>query len=291
MKVKRIHEYKRQLLNILGILYRFKRMKEMAAIERKDKFTPRVCIFGGKAFATYTQAKRIMKLITDVGATINQDPDIGDLNESNGKNIENRQASKEDFPSASPFSGSFGEIKQEKEHSPLPKTDYTPSTADLVDFVAKSTVEKKTPVEDLKTSHKQEMSNPSRFVSTSSKIVNYDASFGGGQLGRMLCQAASQMSIKVNILDPMVNCPASSIYNHHMVGSYDNSVIVEEFANRSRIGSGFIFGFGMKKMKKGMLKRARNEEHMSRFKKFGLVTVLGVLRLWIGDGMGKCGGE
>lgn len=77
--MKRIHEYKRQLLNILGIVYRYKKMKEMTPIERKDKFTPRVCIFGGKAFATYAQAKRIVKLITDVGATINHDPDIGDL--------------------------------------------------------------------------------------------------------------------------------------------------------------------------------------------------------------------
>nr|GLL31482.1 uncharacterized protein LOC109157428 [Ipomoea trifida] len=37
------------------------------------------CIFGGKAFATYLQAKRIVKFITDVGATINHDPEIGDL--------------------------------------------------------------------------------------------------------------------------------------------------------------------------------------------------------------------
>ncbi|CAA3032574.1 alpha-1,4 glucan phosphorylase L isozyme, chloroplastic amyloplastic, partial [Olea europaea subsp. europaea] len=79
IQVKRIHEYKRQLLNILGIVYRYKKMKEMTAAERKEKFVPRVCIFGGKAFATYIQAKRIVKFITDVGATINHDPDIGDL--------------------------------------------------------------------------------------------------------------------------------------------------------------------------------------------------------------------
>ncbi|PPS12765.1 hypothetical protein GOBAR_AA07869 [Gossypium barbadense] len=79
IQVKRIHEYKRQLLNILGIVYRYKKMKEMSASERKKKFVPRVCIFGGKAFATYVQAKRIVKFITDVGATVNHDPDIGDL--------------------------------------------------------------------------------------------------------------------------------------------------------------------------------------------------------------------
>ncbi|PON40780.1 Glycogen/starch/alpha-glucan phosphorylase [Parasponia andersonii] len=79
IQVKRIHEYKRQLLNILGIVYRYKKMKELSVSERKEKFVPRVCIFGGKAFATYVQAKRIVKFITDVGATVNHDPEIGDL--------------------------------------------------------------------------------------------------------------------------------------------------------------------------------------------------------------------
>ncbi|KAM2858792.1 hypothetical protein COP2_024288 [Malus domestica] len=79
IQVKRIHEYKRQLMNIMGIVYRYKKMKEMSASERKSKFVPRVCMFGGKAFATYVQAKRIVKFITDVGATVNCDPSIGDL--------------------------------------------------------------------------------------------------------------------------------------------------------------------------------------------------------------------
>lgn len=79
IQVKRIHEYKRQLLNILGIVYRYKTMKEMTASERIQKFVPRVCIFGGKAFATYAQAKRIVKFISDVGATVNHDSEIGDL--------------------------------------------------------------------------------------------------------------------------------------------------------------------------------------------------------------------
>ncbi|XP_059449298.1 alpha-1,4 glucan phosphorylase L isozyme, chloroplastic/amyloplastic [Corylus avellana] len=79
IQVKRIHEYKRQLMNILGIVYRYKTMKEMSAAERRAKFVPRVCIFGGKAFSTYVQAKRIVKFITDVGATVNHDPEIGDL--------------------------------------------------------------------------------------------------------------------------------------------------------------------------------------------------------------------
>ncbi|EXB93209.1 Phosphoribosylaminoimidazole carboxylase [Morus notabilis] len=53
---------------------------------------------------------------------------------------------------------------------------------------------------------------------------------GGGQLGRMLCQAASQMAIKVVVLDPQENCPASALAYHHMVGSFDDSATVEEFA-------------------------------------------------------------
>lgn len=55
---------------------------------------------------------------------------------------------------------------------------------------------------------------------------------GGGQLGRMLCEAASQLAIKVVILDPMENCPASNLCHSHMVGSYDDSATVEEFAKR-----------------------------------------------------------
>ncbi|CAA0834662.1 phosphoribosylaminoimidazole carboxylase-putative / AIR carboxylase- putative [Striga hermonthica] len=55
---------------------------------------------------------------------------------------------------------------------------------------------------------------------------------GGGQLGRMLCEAASQIAVKVVILDPMENCPASNLCHDHMVGSYDDSATVEEFAKR-----------------------------------------------------------
>ena len=55
---------------------------------------------------------------------------------------------------------------------------------------------------------------------------------GGGQLGRMLCQAASRMAIKVMVLDPQENCPASSLAYYHMVESYDDGATVEEFAKR-----------------------------------------------------------
>lgn len=75
IQVKRIHEYKRQLLNILGAVYRYKKLKEMSPEERK-KTTARTIMLGGKAFATYTNAKRIVKLVNDVGAVVNKDPEI-----------------------------------------------------------------------------------------------------------------------------------------------------------------------------------------------------------------------
>lgn len=75
IQVKRIHEYKRQLLNILGAIYRYKKLKEMSPEERKNT-TSRTIMFGGKAFATYTNAKRIVKLVNDVGAVVNNDPDV-----------------------------------------------------------------------------------------------------------------------------------------------------------------------------------------------------------------------
>jgi glucan phosphorylase len=76
-QVKCIHEYKRQLLNITGIVYCYKKMKEMVSEGRKAKYVlflgykyleakyvPRVYIIGGKAFATYVQAKRMVKFMT-----------------------------------------------------------------------------------------------------------------------------------------------------------------------------------------------------------------------------------
>ena len=78
IQIKRIHEYKRQLLNIMGIIHRYNEIKKMTAEERAN-VTPRVCIFGGKAYATYLQAKRIVRLVTAVGEVVNNDPEIGDL--------------------------------------------------------------------------------------------------------------------------------------------------------------------------------------------------------------------
>ncbi|XP_058784552.1 uncharacterized protein LOC131659363 [Vicia villosa] len=55
---------------------------------------------------------------------------------------------------------------------------------------------------------------------------------GGGQLGSMLCQAATKIAIKIVVLDPQENCPASSLCYQHMVESFDDCATVEEFAKR-----------------------------------------------------------
>jgi len=78
VQVKRIHEYKRQLMNVLGIIHRYEHIKHMTPEERK-KVVPRVCIIGGKAAPGYEMAKRIIKLVCAVGDKINKDKDVGDL--------------------------------------------------------------------------------------------------------------------------------------------------------------------------------------------------------------------
>jgi starch phosphorylase len=74
VQIKRIHEYKRQLLNVLHVITRYNRI--LAEPERN--WQPRTVIFGGKAASAYAMAKLIIKLINDVGQTINADPRIGD---------------------------------------------------------------------------------------------------------------------------------------------------------------------------------------------------------------------
>jgi len=78
VQVKRIHEYKRQQLNIFGVIHRYLQLKEMSPEERK-KQAPRVSIFGGKAAPGYWMAKQIIHLINNVGSVVNKDADIGDL--------------------------------------------------------------------------------------------------------------------------------------------------------------------------------------------------------------------
>jgi len=78
VQVKRIHEYKRQLMNILGVVLRYDRIKTMSPEERK-KVVPRVVVIGGKAAPGYDLAKRIIKLISAVAEKVNNDPEVGDL--------------------------------------------------------------------------------------------------------------------------------------------------------------------------------------------------------------------
>jgi starch phosphorylase len=72
VQVKRLHEYKRQLLNILHIMYLYNKLKENPEME----FYPRTFIFGAKASAGYRRAKAIIKLINSVGELVNQDAAI-----------------------------------------------------------------------------------------------------------------------------------------------------------------------------------------------------------------------
>jgi starch phosphorylase len=72
VQVKRIHEYKRQHLNILHVITLYNRLKRNPGIS----ITPRAFIFGGKAAPGYFIAKRIIKLINAVGEVVNNDPDV-----------------------------------------------------------------------------------------------------------------------------------------------------------------------------------------------------------------------
>ncbi|KAK5012726.1 Non-essential glycogen phosphorylase, partial [Cryomyces antarcticus] len=78
IQVKRIHEYKRQQLNIFGVIQRYLAIKAMSPEERK-KLAPRVSIFGGKAAPGYWMAKTIISLVCAVGEVVNKDKDVGDL--------------------------------------------------------------------------------------------------------------------------------------------------------------------------------------------------------------------
>ncbi|PLZ04173.1 glycogen phosphorylase [Burkholderia sp. WAC0059] len=74
MQVKRIHEYKRQLLNVLHVIVRYNRIRA----EPGRDWVPRVVLFAGKAASAYRIAKTIIRLVNDVAATVNRDPVVGD---------------------------------------------------------------------------------------------------------------------------------------------------------------------------------------------------------------------
>ncbi|WP_346664134.1 glycogen/starch/alpha-glucan phosphorylase [uncultured Merdimonas sp.] len=72
VQVKRLHEYKRQLLNILHVMYLYNQIKE----HPEKSFYPRTFIFGAKASAGYIRAKQIIKLINSVAEVVNNDRSI-----------------------------------------------------------------------------------------------------------------------------------------------------------------------------------------------------------------------
>ncbi len=72
VQVKRFHEYKRQLLNVLHLVNEYNIRKENPNID----YVPRVFLFGGKASAAYMTAKLIIKLIHSVADMVNNDPDL-----------------------------------------------------------------------------------------------------------------------------------------------------------------------------------------------------------------------
>ena len=74
VQVKRIHEYKRQLLNLLHAITRY----QAILADPEADWVPRTIIFAGKAASSYFMAKTIIRLVHDVGSVVNNDPRIGD---------------------------------------------------------------------------------------------------------------------------------------------------------------------------------------------------------------------
>ena len=78
IQVKRIHEYKRQSMNIFYVIHRYLYIKNLKP-EEKAKIVARTVIIGGKAAPGYITAKKVIKLINEVARVVNNDKDVGDL--------------------------------------------------------------------------------------------------------------------------------------------------------------------------------------------------------------------
>ncbi len=77
IQVKRLHEYKRQLMNALHIMSVYNRLKSDATF--KANYVPHTFIFGAKAAGAYYFAKKVIKLLNTIGEKVNNDPDTSDL--------------------------------------------------------------------------------------------------------------------------------------------------------------------------------------------------------------------
>ncbi len=77
VQIKRIHEYKRQLLNLLHVVARYQAMLAQPDGPDGQGWTPRTVILAGKAASAYHTAKQIIRLAHDIGRTINSDPRLG----------------------------------------------------------------------------------------------------------------------------------------------------------------------------------------------------------------------
>jgi glycogen phosphorylase len=77
IQVKRLHEYKRQLMNVLHIIYVYQRLKSDAQF--KSNYHPHSFIFGAKAAPSYTMAKYVIELIDTISEIMNNDPETRDL--------------------------------------------------------------------------------------------------------------------------------------------------------------------------------------------------------------------
>ena len=79
VQVKRIHEYKRQLMNVLHVVSRYQKIIAAHDAGQPIDLVPRVVVFAGKAASAYHAAKLVIRLINDVATVINADPRVGKL--------------------------------------------------------------------------------------------------------------------------------------------------------------------------------------------------------------------
>ena len=77
IQVKRLHAYKRQLLNAMHIMYLYNRLKEDEQF--RANFHPQSFIFGAKAASGYYFAKKVIKLINSIAQKVNNDPETSNL--------------------------------------------------------------------------------------------------------------------------------------------------------------------------------------------------------------------